>query len=401
VKIVFVLTQSLESPSGLGRYGPLARELVRLGHRVTVLALHPAWERLSSTQVDDAGVRVVYAGQMHVRKEGARKTYYSPGRFLQVSLAATARLARALASASADIIHVGKPQPYNLLAARLARRGRLLYVDCDDYEAETNRFSGRWQQRVVRYFEDSIVRDAVALTVNTRFTAQRYQALGVPEQHIVYVPNGVDRQRFAGRPDPAPLRRKLGLSPETPVVLYVGTMGLHSHPVNLLLEGFQRVCRSHPSAHLLLVGGGEDYDRLQQMAVELGIGERTLFTGRVPPADVPAYLALATLTVDPVHDDLIARARSPLKVVEGIAKGVPVITADVGDRREMLAGGEVGMLVPAGDSAALGDAVLALLNDPARRGRMTAAALAGRERWYWDRLVHDFAQVYQVRKTVS
>ena len=42
MKIAFMLTQSLDSPSGLGRYGPLARELARMGHAVEVFALHYA-----------------------------------------------------------------------------------------------------------------------------------------------------------------------------------------------------------------------------------------------------------------------------------------------------------------------------------------------------------------------
>src|SRR5690606_10344048 len=152
MKIAFVLTQSLDSPSGLGRYAPLAQELVRLGHQVTVLALHYAWEQLSPKRFVEQGVQVVYAGQMHVRKEGPRKSYYGPGRLLLVSLAAAARLARVLAQADAAVIHVCKPQPFSVLAARLARRGRPVYYDCDDYEAETNRFGGRWQKRIVQYF---------------------------------------------------------------------------------------------------------------------------------------------------------------------------------------------------------------------------------------------------------
>lgn len=396
MKIAFVLTQSLDSPSGLGRFGPLARELVRLGHEVTVLALHYAWDELPEKQFVDQGVRIVYAGQMHVRKEGPRKSYFSPGRLLLVGIQSTLRLAWALARCDAEIIHVCKPQPFNTLAARLSHRGRPIYFDCDDYEAASNRFTRRWQQRIVRYFEDSIVSYASALTVNTQFTAQRYENLGFPAERIVYVPNGVERQRFALPRDGVTLRRQLQLEAGTPVILYVGSLSMSSHPIDLLLRAFQRVRREVSKVFLVIVGGGEDFDRLQQMATTLEIDDQTLFSGRVAPGAVPDYLALATVTVDPVHDDTAARARSPLKVLESIAAGVPVITGDVGDRREMLADGELGLLVPAGDSTALAEAVLNLLNDRALHQRLVSAALAGRERWYWDRLVHDFLPVYSL-----
>ncbi len=395
MKIVFVLTQSLDSPSGLGRFGPLARELAQLGHEVTALALHYDWAGLAQKQFADRGVRVEYVGQMHVRKEGPRKSYFGPGRLLLVSMQSTLRLARALARCEAEIIHVCKPQPFNTLAARLARRGRPIYYDCDDYEAASNRFSGAWQQRVVRYFEDSIVSHAQAITANTHFTVQRYAQLGFPAERIVYVPNGVERQRFARPADPAPLRRQWGLAADAPVILYTGSLSMPSHPVDLLLRAFQQVSRTIPAARLLLVGGGEDYDRLQQMAGELDMAGQSIFTGRTPADQIPAYLALATVTVDPVHDDPAARARSPLKVVESIAAGVPVVTGDAGDRREMLQDGALGCVVRPGDAQALGEALNRLLGDPERRRQMAEAALAGRDKWYWDKLVQRFATVYE------
>jgi len=179
-------------------------------------------------------------------------------------------------------------------------------------------------------------------------------------------------------------------------VVYAGTLGLASHPVDLLLQAFVEVLARLPRARLLLAGGGEDFENLQKMAAELGLGEAVIFAGRVHPDEVPGYLRMATVTVDPVHDDLVARARSPLKVVESLACGVPVVTANVGDRRSMLAGGEAGVLVKPGDSHALAEGLLQVLEDPAARQRMAQAALEQREYWYWDRLVEQFMQVYEL-----
>jgi glycosyltransferase involved in cell wall biosynthesis len=393
-KIVFVLTQSLDSPSGLGRYGPMARALVKCGYRVQVLALHPDWDNLKQRRLVEDGVDITYVAPMHVRKAGSHKSYYSPPRLLWLSLRAILALALALYRSDAEIIQLGKAQPYNVIAVRLAGRGRPVVVDCDDYEAETNRFGGRWQRAIVRHFEDSIVRFATALTVNTCFTETRYTELGYPPGRIVYIPNGVERERFTGLSDLTALQARLGLSAGKPLIVYVGSLGLTSHPVDLLLEAMRKIVPVLPDARLLLVGGGEDFGTLQELAQSLGIAERTIFTGRVSPEDIPAYMALATLTVDPVHDDLVARARSPLKVVESLAAGTPVVTADVGDRHIMLEGGKLGALVPAGDSTALAQTIISLLNDDARRAAMKAAAGTTREAWYWDNLVERLLQVY-------
>lgn len=396
MKIAFLLTQSLDSPSGLGRFGPLARELARLGHSIEIFALHPDWEHLPRRSFEEQGVRVSYVAPMHVRKHGSTKQYYSPARLLAVTARAAFSLAQALSRSQAEVVQVCKPQPMNALAARLARRGRPVFVDCDDYEAATNRFQGAWQKQVVKYFEDGAAHYAAGITTNTCFTRDRYQALGYPASRLVYVPNGVERQRFSQLSDPDDLRRRWGLEPDDPLVVYAGTLGLASHPVDLLLQAFVEVLARLPRARLLLAGGGEDFENLQKMAAELGLGEAVIFAGRVHPDEVPGYLRMATVTVDPVHDDLVARARSPLKVVESLACGVPVVTANVGDRRSMLAGGEAGVLVKPGDSHALAEGLLQVLEDPAARQRMAQAALEQREYWYWDRLVEQFMQVYEL-----
>jgi glycosyltransferase involved in cell wall biosynthesis len=395
MKIVFVLTQSLDSPSGLGRYGPLAHEMAKLGYQVTVIALHYAWRQLSQQTIDKNGLKIYYVGQMHIRKEGPRKLYFNPIQLLAISLASTYRLAKVLYYSDADIIQLCKPQPINVLAARLSKGSRPIFCDCDDYEAETNRFASKWQKWLVRYFEDSIIRDVTGLTVNTRFSQQRYIRLGFPEDRIVYVPNGVDRARFCQPVEVEDLRKKLNLEINTPVVSYIGTLGLLSHPVDLLLNAFRQVLQHMPSAKLLLVGGGEDYDLLQQMVRQLGIVKQTIFAGRVPPHKVPAYLSLANVTVDPVHNNMIAQARSPLKVLESLVMGIPVVTGDVGDRRTLLAEGKFGLLVPPGDSDALAKGLLELLGAPELRMRMSQASLAERDSWYWENLVHKFVQVYQ------
>ncbi len=69
------------------------------------------------------------------------------------------------------------------------------------------------------------------------------------------------------------------------------------------------------------------------------------------------------VSVEPVYDDLAARARSPLKILESLAVGTPVVAGDVGDRREMLYDGQAGLLVKPGDSDALATGILALLQD--------------------------------------
>jgi glycosyltransferase involved in cell wall biosynthesis len=397
LRITFLLTQSLDSPSGLGRYWPLAKEMTRLGHKITILALHPDFRAAQTHHFFKDDVEVYYVGQMHVRKVGNTKIYFNPVSVLIVSVIATFQLLRYALQVPTDVYQLCKPHPMNGLAVLLASwiRRKPVYLDCDDYEATSNRFANRWQQVIVRLFEDGLPRIAQGITVNTQFTARRLRELICVDVPIVYVPNGVDRQRFAQVPDvpPSILKAELGLTDG--VVVYVGSMSLTSHAVDLLLDAFVYVRRRLPTAKLVLVGGGEDFSALKHYAIRLGLDDSVVFVGRVAPHRVSAYYAIGDVSVDPVRDTPGMQARSPLKVIESLVCGVPVVTSDIGDRAVQLAEGG-GLLVPPADAASLGDALGAMLENDDLRRRLSLEATSVGAQYYWDELVRDFMRVYRL-----
>ena len=395
-RVTFILTQSLDCPSGVGRYWPLAQSLAARGYRVKVVALHPDFDALERRRFDRDGVTVWYVGQMHVRKTGSHKRYFGPLHLLWVAAVATFRLTWAALKSPSDAYHVGKAQPMNGIAAlALLALGRRVYLDCDDLEAASNRFGAEWQRKIVAWFEDHLPSWVHGVTVNTSFLQARVRSLAPQAQRVLLVPNAVSAERFQ-MPTPgaiAEIRRRYRLEGR-PVVTYVGSMNLANHPVDLLLEGFAQVVRAVPRAVLMLVGGGADLAALQDRAIELGIGQSTLFAGRVPPDDVPAYYAAADVSVDPVLDDEVARARSPLKLYESLAVGTPVVTGDVGDRRQVLGDNEA-MLVPAGDAGALGERLSALLRDSTARASLKSWAMDHRDQFLWEQRADGFIRIYE------
>lgn len=398
MRIAFLLTQSLESPSGLGRYWPLAKELVRLGHEVTILALHHDFRALERRRFVRDGVKVYYVGQMHVLKRENVKFYFSPLRLIWTAVFATWHLMVAALRVPSDVYHLGKPHPMNGLAVLLPSRSKCcqVYLDCDDYESASNRFHQAWQKRVTSFFEDRLPAIAKGITVNTHFIAERLKGLGYPAERIVCVPNGVDRERFSSVDDMSleDLRQRIGLEGQK-IVTYVGSLSLVNHAVDLLLEAFAIVIQSEPRAVLVLVGGGEDYETLKHQANVLGLARNVRFVGRVSPNEVPLFYRLGDVSVDPVRGDLAEAARFPLKLVESLAVGTPVITSDFGDRKLVIANGG-GLLVAPGNPSSLAEGISAVLNNPSLRNRLSVEALTAREQYYWDRLVHRFVKVYSL-----
>lgn len=317
--LVMVLSQDLNSPSGLGRYFPLAKYLVRENYRVTILALHSNFESEEERDFWDQGVHIRYVSQMHVRKNENKTEYFSTVDMIKISITATKALLREAMQENPDLVFVGKPHPMNGIAGLMLayKKSLPLIVDCDDYEAESNKTNSRWQKTVIRFFENSLPKKSNLVTTNTYFNKERMQKLGIASEKIHYLPNGVDTERF--QPVSADklnnLRQSLGLS-DNKVVGYFGSLNLANHPVEILIKSFPEVVKNQPEVRLLIVGGGGDMETLQELVKELNIEASVVFTGRVKPDEINAYYQLADISVDPVNDTLADRGRCPLKLFE-------------------------------------------------------------------------------------
>ena len=196
MKVLFVMTNSMDDPAGFGRFGPIAKQLVKKGFHVEIIGLHPNYKNVAQKRFNENGVDVHYVAQMHVKKHGSIKEYFHPLQLVFVVLWAILRQAYYVFRSDAELIQLCKPQPINVLAVRIGSRGRPIYCDCDDYEAASNNYNGRFQKHIVQYFEDSIIHFVKGITTNTTFTKQRYEKLGFAKESIIHVGNGIERDRF-------------------------------------------------------------------------------------------------------------------------------------------------------------------------------------------------------------
>jgi glycosyltransferase involved in cell wall biosynthesis len=190
-----------------------------------------------------------------------------------------------------------------------------------------------------------------------------------------------DRDRVFVVPDGAgdPLARPAAAPapPAAPTTLTAGYAG-HLYPwkgVDTLVRAIALL----PSARAVIVGGHPketDLARVTSLAGALGIASRVELTGLVPPTDVAARLAPASILVLPNSASAISnRYTSPLKLFEYLAMGRPIVASDLAAFREVLTDGETALLVPPDDPEALARALARLAADP-----QLAASLASRAR---------------------
>jgi glycosyltransferase involved in cell wall biosynthesis len=186
-----------------------------------------------------------------------------------------------------------------------------------------------------------------------------------PEVPAAWIPNGADVDRLRAAP-PAALASTAGR-----VVLgFAGSMKPW-HGVEAFLEAFARVYRENPRAMLVLVGTGPQAARLIERANRSDLRGGVLFTGQVPHAQIPSLVSRFDVAVAPylrVEDFYF----QPLKVVEYLACGKPVIYSDQGDLRALVGSGGLGYAP--GSIRQLADRLVQVLGDAELRNDLAVAA---------------------------
>ncbi|WP_438008900.1 glycosyltransferase family 4 protein [Sorangium sp. So ce321] len=193
---------------------------------------------------------------------------------------------------------------------------------------------------------------------------ERLVELGVPRERVVVQLNAVDGERFSIRDRAAP-RQRLGVPADAKVVLYAG-YHVPEKGVDVLVEAMAHLDRSgRRDVHLMMVGGGELLEPLRVRVSELGLGDRVQLFGWALPTEIPDYMAACDVFCLPSR-----REGCPNVVLEALASGRAVVATRVGGVPELVREGQGGngLLVPAGDPQALGDALVRALEtawDPA------------------------------------
>lgn len=214
---------------------------------------------------------------------------------------------------------------------------------------------------------------AAAVIAPSRAVADELREAGYPTDKLHLIPNGValpedpsaDSQQLA-RQALAEANHDLVATPEESVVVYTGRLdrnkGLHD-----LINAWPEVTKRSPRCHLWLVGEGPDRDKLFQQIKDLDLQGQVVLPGAFD--DVEEVLRAANLFILPSYFEGLS-----ISLMEAMAHQVPVIASDIAGNNDLIQSGTNGALVPAGDVAALSQAIQEALANPDQLKRWATAA---------------------------
>lgn len=318
----------LLGPASSVHLSKIANEMLRRGHEVHVLSLHP-----------DNGL--LAPGVVYHRLPVAPPLGYYLNAPLVRQLLYTLRL---------DVLNAHYASGYGTLGRLAAFRPYLLSVwgsDVFDFPEKSS-----WTRGVL--IKNLLAADRIGST--SHVMRSRVVDLCNGRAEVSVTPFGVDCTRF--RPQPrAPSGR-----------LRIGTVKRLSrvYGIDVLIDAFARaLALGLPDAELVLVGDGPDEPKLRRRVKERNLESRVLFVGRVTHGKVPEWLN----TFD-IFAALSRRESFGVAVLEAQASGIPVVVSNAGGLPEIVVDGETGYVVPVGDVEAAAHRLVCLASDPALRARM-------------------------------
>jgi len=222
---------------------------------------------------------------------------------------------------------------------------------------------------LVKWSEKYVFRKASFVSTHNEALRQYCIGLGAaPDKSSVIYP-GIDMSRFFPAPPRQDLLTKVGIQPTDKVLLFMGTIFRFSGLVELLTE-LAPALRLDKSIKFLILGDGEDFNRLHQLELTLGLQSQVIMPGRIEYDLLADYLRLGHVALLPFKQELVTHGALPGKVLQYLACGLPTIATPLDGLQSMIPPNK-GVLY-ANDSQEMANIAIDLVSKPDQQHQLAA-----------------------------
>lgn len=299
----------------------------------------------------------------------------------------------------ADVIHFQKCFPHVSIPSIYAglRQNKPVHYDWDDWEygIYSYRPINKLVGKSIDVFEKLLPRLVDTVSVASDELWRKARALGVPEHKIFEAHVGGDIENFHPGIDGDEIRETHQI--DTPIVLYLGQ--LHgAQYAELFLQSARKVLDAGiKDVTFLMIGSGERFGELFQLAETLQVAHKTVFTGAIDHDQVPKYVAAADVAVACFEETSQTITKSPLKVCEYMAMGKAIVASRMGEVTKMLDNGRCGILTEPGNADELSKGIIRFLKDPELRKEYSRRARQrAEEKYNWGYTAENLLTAYDM-----
>jgi glycosyltransferase involved in cell wall biosynthesis len=207
------------------------------------------------------------------------------------------------------------------------------------------------------------------LTTSAKIRERLVREVGLDPSRVECLPTGVDFSRFS--PDAqSTVREELGLADSIPLVGMIAVLRSWKGHADFI-QAARLVLEKKPETHFIIAGGGPGRDYVLELITEANLDKKISFLGY--REDIPEILAALSMLVLPS----IAHEGIPQVILQAQAMGKPVIGSNIGGIPDVVEDGVTGLLVPPQNPQQLANAIVKIIDNPAKARQM---ALAARQR---------------------
>jgi len=229
----------------------------------------------------------------------------------------------------------------------------------------------RWLWKKIHVTPDLITAISTAL-------ASRAKRLGVPEEKLVIIPNGVDLELA-----------KKSQSEHIPGRIVTVARLSWEKGLDYLIKAMPKVIRECPNAHLVMVGEGDKREEIEDLIQELGIDGNVTLLGRLPHKKTLEAIGKSEVFICPSLAEGLG-----IVFIEAQACGVPVIGTRVGGIPDVIDDEASGLLIEPKNSEDIEKALIRLLKNEELRERLMKVAFERIEKFDWNRVVREMSDEY-------
>lgn len=276
------------------------------------------------------------------------------------------KLEKMLRAQKPDIVHTHSGKA-GILGRLAAKRAGVLTIIHHIHGPSFGNFQGAAANFIFTAAEKYAARVTDRFFVSADAMTKIYLAAGIGKPEMFKrIFSGFDLQPFLEAKNDLALRERLKIPADAFVIGKIGRLfKLKGHAD--LLSAFAKILPQIPNARLLFIGDGILRGDLEKQARELGVADKVIFTGLVPPSEVARYVGIMDCLAHLSSREALSRA-----LPQALAAAKPVIAYDFDGADEICIENETGFLIRTGDIAAVAEKILLLAKNPELRNQFGA-----------------------------
>lgn len=338
----------------------LALRLKQRGHEVAVVA--PGFHN-SNYEEELDGIRVF-------RPKGTTLPIYSDYKFCVFPLL---EVKRVIGEFEPDVIDLNSPYQIGMSALACAKKKKIPVVGTIHVQPENmlmsvhnTKFLFKFLEKMAWFYIINFFNRCDYVTSPTPTAINMFKEHGLTTEARP-ISSGIDLSQFRPRSNADYLKKKYSI-PDKPIVLYTGRISGEKR-LDVLVSAIPLVLSTY-DAHFVICGSGREKKNIETLVDRLGISENVTFTGFLPHSEFPDIYSIADIFTIPSESEL-----QSIVTMEACASGLPIVAAKKDALPELVNNPENGLLFTPGDSQALSEKIVTLLENEAQRKRMGEKSL--------------------------